>query len=30
MKIENVKTITVVGADNMGHQIGTLCAMKPM
>ena len=27
MKIENVKTITVVGAGNMGHQIGTLCAM---
>ena len=27
MKIENVHTIAVVGAGNMGHQIGTLCAM---
>lgn len=27
MTIEHVKTIVVVGAGNMGHQIGTLCAM---
>lgn len=28
MKIEDIKTITVIGAGNMGHQIATLCAMK--
>ena len=27
MTIDQVKTITVIGAGNMGHQIGTLCAM---
>ena len=27
MKIEDVKVVTVIGAGNMGHQIGTLCAM---
>lgn len=27
MNIEQVKTIAVIGAGNMGHQIGTLCAM---
>ena len=28
MNIEDVKTICVVGAGNMGHQISTLCAIK--
>ena len=27
MKIEDVKVIAVIGAGNMGHQIGTVCAM---
>lgn len=27
MKIDDVKRIAVIGAGNMGHQIGTLCAM---
>ena len=27
MQIENVKTIAVIGAGNMGQQIGVLCAM---
>lgn len=27
MKIEDVRTIAVIGAGNMGHQIGVLCAM---
>ena len=27
MKIEDVKTIGVIGAGNMGHQISTLCAL---
>ena len=27
MKIEDLKTIGVIGAGNMGHQISTLCAM---
>lgn len=27
MRIEDVKVIAVIGAGNMGHQIGTLCAM---
>ena len=28
MNIEDIKTICVVGAGNMGHQISTLCAIK--
>jgi len=28
MNIEDVKTICVIGAGNMGHQISTLCAIK--
>ena len=28
MNIDDVKTICVVGAGNMGHQISTLCAIK--
>lgn len=28
MQIQDVKTIAVVGAGNMGHQISTLCALK--
>jgi len=28
MNIEDVKTIAVVGAGNMGHQIATLCALN--
>jgi 3-hydroxybutyryl-CoA dehydrogenase len=27
VRIEDVKVITVIGAGNMGHQIGTLCAL---
>lgn len=27
MTIDNIKIIAVIGAGNMGHQIGTLCAM---
>lgn len=27
MNIENVKKVAVIGAGNMGHQVGTLCAM---
>ncbi len=28
MNIEDIKTVCVVGAGNMGHQISTLCAIK--
>jgi len=28
MKIDDVKTIGVIGAGNMGHQIVTLCAIN--
>ncbi len=28
MQLSDVKTVTVVGAGNMGHQIATLCAIK--
>lgn len=28
MKIEDIQTIAVVGAGNMGHQIATLCALS--
>jgi len=27
MRVDSIKTIAVIGAGNMGHQIGTLCAM---
>ncbi|MFH1083842.1 MAG: 3-hydroxyacyl-CoA dehydrogenase NAD-binding domain-containing protein, partial [Pseudomonadota bacterium] len=27
MNIDDIKTIGVIGAGNMGHQIVTLCAM---
>ena len=27
MKVEDIKTIAVIGAGNMGHQISTLCAI---
>ena len=28
MKLEEIKTIAVIGAGNMGHQIAALCALK--
>jgi 3-hydroxybutyryl-CoA dehydrogenase len=28
MKIEDIKSICIIGAGNMGHQISTLCAIK--
>lgn len=27
MKVNNISSVAVIGAGNMGHQIGTLCAM---